>query len=450
MVSNQFKTSLVLRLSGILLLLCALSYCIVIPGQHGLSILLTLAVMTAIFELLKYIHKTNSELNRFLDALKYRDFLQQFDLPQHSKSFADLSESMSSILQRLRESWQQQQTQQQKLRAVVEHVPVPVLSISSEGKLTLWNNSARRLLGNVRAVHIEDLAAFGDDFVTQVKTLRSSERRLAKFVQEDVTRNITIQASEVMIGRSQEKLVSLQDIQTELDEVQLRAWQDLVRVLTHEIMNSITPIASLSKTAAELLEEIQPQIDSNMLGNDELEDVMAAVNTVSRRSDGLMQFVNNYRRLTRLPATNRKNISVLELLNNAVVVASEQWPKKSIDININVKPSNLSANLDIDMVEQLLINLLLNASHAIKEKQNRVIKLEAYASLQGKLVLKVGDSGDGVAEEHKDKIFVPFFTTRTEGSGVGLALTQQVMQAHGGTVSLGTSSLGGAQFSLLF
>jgi len=255
-----------------------------------------------------------------------------------------------------------------------------------------------------------------------------------------------------------EKLISMQNIKNELDGMQLQAWQDLVSVLTHEIMNSITPVASLAKTALVLLDDV-----NNNVGNvselkhaqlttlrADLTDVSDAVNTVARRSDGLMAFIGSYRRLTNLPILNKKTITVTDLFKQASNIATQHWQAKNIQLQLNVTPKTLSITLDIHMVEQILINLLQNAEHALEHVAEPVVSLHAYLNKRGHVVIDIGDNGDGVDIEIAKSIFVPFFTTKRDGSGVGLALTRQVMLAHHGMIKLEQSPTGGALFRLTF
>jgi len=265
---------------------------------------------------------------------------------------------------------------------------------------------------------------------------------------------LIISATEITTAIQHETLLSMQDIQSELALAQLQAWQDLVSVLTHEIMNSITPVASLAKTAVDLVEDVQektqslPSISAEI--SEELEDVLGAVKTVARRSDGLMQFVTSYRQLTRLPAANKKIMSVSTLFTHVATLAKQNWQKNDIELSYNIVPQALDVNVDPDMIEQILLNLLLNAAHAVTQVATPKITLQAFLNVRGHVVIEVTDNGKGIEEENIAQIFVPFFTTKKEGSGVGLALTRQVMLAHNGKVTARNNNHGGATFSLTF
>lgn len=236
--------------------------------------------------------------------------------------------------------------------------------------------------------------------------------------------------------------------------VQLQAWQDLVRVLTHEIMNSITPVASLAKTSVDLVEDAQSKVKDNPEVFEELNDVAEAVRTVARRSDGLMNFVGSYRRLTRLPPLSKQLIGLQDVIERATKLCCQDWQSaaegSAIQLSIHVNPAKLDASLDADLVEQILINILQNAEHALSGRTNASVSITGFMNRRGRPVIEVSDNGPGIPVDIVKNIFVPFFTTKREGSGVGLALTRQVMIAHGGNVKVTNKESGGACFTLTF
>jgi len=404
----------------------------------------------------RYVSKTNVELTRFFDAARYADFSQRFELKYLGAGFDDLGKTFTAILKRFQANRSNQEEELKHLKAMIEHVPVPLISIHSgskliaDSKLTLWNNSAKRLFGSNHVSKFADLEQFGEDFTHHLQSVGAGERRLVIFKVDGMEQQLTISATQLIIAGKQEKLISMQDIQDELDGVQLQAWQDLVRVLTHEIMNSITPVASLAKTAVDLLDDTKNRLTNHPEIVEELVDVSDAIQTVARRSDGLMKFVGSYRRLTRLPPPNKVLIKLTDLFSQVDVIATQHWAKKGIEFSSRIEPTGLDINADLDMVEQLLINLLQNAEQAVASIKDSKITMHAYLNKRGHVVIDIADNGLGVPDDIAKKIFVPFFTTKREGSGVGLALTRQVMIAHGGSVKLETSELGGALFRLTF
>lgn len=447
---RNFSILLGLRVLLLVAMLSGVVYLVVEPGYPVLRLLLVGIALLQLAEIVRFVRRTNRELTRFLDAIRYADFGQRFEMQEVGAGFEELGEVFTSIVERFQLLRNQQEETLRHLKALMEHVPVPLLSIHQDGKLEQHNNAARRLFGSTRVERLEDLKTFGEDFHRHMQAVAPGERRLAVFQFEGLEQRFTISATEIAIAGEIERLVSVQNIQSELDGVQLQAWQDLVRVLTHEIMNSITPVASLAKTATDLVDDAAAKMAAYPDVIEELEDVKSAVDTVARRSDGLMHFVQSYRQLTRLPPPQRRSQRVSDVLDSVAQLVAAPWEEKRIGLAVNVKPDSLSLEADPEMLEQVLLNLLKNAEQALEGRESPRVELRGYLNRNGHVSLEVSDNGPGIRPEVAAKIFVPFFTTKREGSGVGLALTRQVMLAHGGTVVLGASDTGGARFTLTF
>ncbi len=447
---SRFGASLAARLSIIMVSLAGLGYLFVLPGYHAATLLAFLITLGLTSEVFHFISRTNHELSRFLDAVRYADFGQRFQFVEQGAGFGELGSTFTHILDRFREDRKNQEAELRHLKALLEHVPVPLISVLSDGRITLWNNSARRLFGITEVTRLAHLNQFGADLSRQVGSLQPGESRLVTFQLDDISQQLTISASEITIATHTERLISLQNIQSELDGVQLSAWQDLVRVLTHEIMNSITPVASLAKTAVDLVDDVSLKIADKTDIVEELKDAKDAVNTVARRSDALMNFVSSYRQLSRLPAPEKQRFAVTDLFLEVSRIATLDWAAKGISLQTNVSPTGLDVFADRQMIEQVLINLLQNCMHALKDVPDGQVRLSARLNQRGRVALDISDNGPGIEDEIASRVFVPFYTTRREGSGVGLALSRQVMLAHKGTISFNNNPDAGVCFTLVF
>ena len=297
---------------------------------------------------------------------------------------------------------------------------------------------------------LSDLTPFGEEFAKHLSTVKPGERRLVNFTIDGMEHQLSIAATQILLPQKQETLVSMQDIQSELDIAQLHAWQGLVKVLTHEIMNSITPVASLAKTTVDLVADCKQKADAYPELSEDLQDISEAVETVARRSDGLIQFVSSYRQLTRLPTPNKNKINVANLFQQSCSLATQLWDKKGIKLQVNIEPSELEVTVDKDMLEQVFLNLLQNAEHAVENCISPKVSLNAFLNKRGHVVIEVSDNGKGIPDEVGNKIFVPFYTTKQQGSGVGLALTRQIMLAHGGAIKYAAKEMGGTIFRMTF
>lgn len=447
---KRFSLLIGVRTAFIMLNLLVLTYLIVSPGYHAASVLAICILIIQCYSVVRMTTRTNAELVRFLDALKHADYSQRFELSELGSGFSELGKAFQDILFRFQSDRQEQEEQVRLLKAVIGHVPVPLISIKQDGQVTLWNNAVRRMFGNMNVLRLQDLAQFGTEFCNEIKTMKAGEKRLVAFQADNMTHHLSISMTQVVFATEQERLFSLQDIQNELDSSQLQAWQDLVKVLTHEIMNSITPVASLANTAADLVEDTKQQALKQQDIQEQLEDIVSAVTTVARRSESLMNFVSSYRKLTHLPEPTKEVFNISELIEQVAKLAKQQVDTQDIIFAHNIFPKDLQINADKTMLEQVMINLVKNAQQAIKGVSSPRISINASLNRRGQVIIEVADNGPGISEEIANKIFIPFFTTKREGSGVGLALTSQVMNAHGGSVKVSTSKSGGALFSLVF
>jgi nitrogen fixation/metabolism regulation signal transduction histidine kinase len=447
---KRFSILIAIRIVLIMISIAGLLTLVVQTGYIAAPMLVGGLLVYQCFEVFNFVAKTNRELARFLDAARYADYSQRFELSGLGAGFDELGQVLTGILKRFHEVRATQEKELKYMRAMVEHVPVPLLTIHDDEKVVLLNNSARRLFGSHQITKLSDMEPFGGDLTGHLVQINPGERRLVNLDIDGMAQQLSISSTQVIIGQQNEKLVSLLDIQGELDRAQLNAWQDLVRVLTHEIMNSITPVASLAKTASDLVADAREKISNQPELEEELDDVASAVGTVARRSDGLMKFVASYRQLTRLPPPKKHTVKVKNILDNAISVAAYNWQENGLVLKTSVTPTELTVSVDKEMIEQVLINLLKNAEQALDGTADKRVGMHAKLNKRGHVVIEIEDNGPGIEAGMAQKVFVPFFTTKREGSGVGLALTRQVMIAHGGNVRLDPAHQPGCRFVLTF
>ena len=432
MAYRRFSVRLASRVVFLLLAAVALAFVVVLPGHHGATVIASAVFAAAALETWRYVSRGNRETARFLDAARYGDYSQKFGLAGMGSGFDTLGDTFNDILDKQRRLRADHEVGNRQLRALIEHVPVPLITVHGDGAVSLQNNAARRLFGAAHLTRLPDLKKFGESFHDAVAEAVPGNRELVTFTVEGAEYRLTLATTEIVVGTDRQRLISLQDIQTELDQTQAQAWQDLVRVLTHEIMNSITPVTSLAQTAKDVVEDVIEKTEPDSATAEDLADLRDAVATVARRSDSLMQFVDSYRQITRLAPPVRKRVRVANLFDAAARLAEAEWPGRNITLARDVTPPGLDVYADRDLLEPVLLNLLHNAGHATIATQNPEIRIVGRLNRRGRVVIEVSDNGPGVSEEIASKIFVPFFTTREGGSGVGLALARQVMIAHGG------------------
>jgi nitrogen fixation/metabolism regulation signal transduction histidine kinase len=450
MVFRYFVVSLLLRLVLVGAAMALVVWLLLQPGYYSATLLSSIVLALLVAELWRYVSRTNREVARFLDAVRFADYSQRFNFEKAGSGFASLGRTFTAIIEEMRERRTDQESEMRHLKALIEHIPVPLMTVHADDAITLQNNAARRLFGSTHVTRVNDLRQFGAGFARAVDEAIPGDRELVTFTVEGAEYQLTLAATEIIINTDRERLISLQDIQSEIDATQADAWQDLVRVLTHEIMNSITPVTSLAQTAAELVDDIVRETGPESPIAEELEDVQSAVATVARRSDSLMQFIDSYRQISRLAPAEKKRVALGDLFETATSLARAEWDDPRVALSTSIEPSGLYVYADRDLLEPVLLNLLRNAWQATKGQEQPSIELRGALNRRGNTVIEIRDNGHGVPDDIATKIFVPFFTTREGGSGVGLALARQVMIAHGGFIRLGQKSDAGTTFTLTF
>jgi len=450
MVYRRFSLVLAMRFAFLGVSLGAMLWLLLQPGLYSATIIAAGIASMAAIELWRFISRTNRELARFLEAVGHADYSQRFDFRDMGSGFGELAAAFTDILDRLNERRSNLETELRSLKALIDHIPIPLMTVHANGSITLQNNASRRLFGAAHVTQLKDLRQFGVGFHDTVAEAVPGQRELVTFSVEGVEYKLTLATSENIVAGESSRLVSLQDIQSELNATEAEAWQDLVRVLTHEIMNSITPVTSLAATARDVVNDVMKNVDRDSPLLAELEDLRDAVHTVAQRSDSLTQFVTSYRQITRLAPPEKKRLHIGEVFESVVRLARAEWPDRAAALAVDVEPAELDVYADRDLLEPVILNLLRNSFQATRDVASPRVELSGRLNRRGNVVISVSDNGPGVPADIATKIFVPFFTTKKEGSGVGLALARQVMTAHGGFVRVADSDIGGALFTLTF
>jgi two-component system nitrogen regulation sensor histidine kinase NtrY len=397
-----------------------------------------------VWALVHYIDKSNRDLGRFLLSVRYSDFTSSFTDDGTGGTHRELRETFESVLREFRKTRSDRQEQYRYLQTVVQHVGIGLLAYDSTGKIDLINNAAKRLLGISAARTIDDLNRVSPELVPKLQSLTTRQRELHKIELPGETLQLVLAATEFKLGQRSIKLVSFQNISSELAEREMEAWQQLVRVLTHEIMNSITPIASLATTSRQIVES------SELLNNNGQDDLHSAISTIEKRSEGLLHFVDAYRTLTRVPKPAYRIIRVAELLDRIAQLTSSRPDAGKVTVSARCDPATLELTADPDLVEQVLINLTANAIQALAEQADGRIELTSRLNERGRVLIDVKDNGSGISPEALDSIFVPFYTTRKDGTGIGLSLSRQIMRLHKGDITAASRVGEGTTFTLRF
>ncbi len=434
MAFNDFRFRVAFRVVLLALSIGLVMYMFSRPNMIFAAGLTILIIVFQLIELYRFTSQTNRKLTRFLESVKYSDFISGFANDNKlGKSFRELNTAFNEVMEAFRKARSEKEESWQYLNTIVQQVRTGIISFDAEGEVQLMNANAKKYIGNTNLKNINELADHNPNLYESLKQAEPGKSALYKVGNEFL---LTIQATELRIRGNTVKVVTLQNIQTELQKQELEAWQNLTRVLRHEIMNSITPISSLTSTLREILDQDMVKKEHNYeLKSEGAEDLREGLSTIENRSKGLIQFIDAYREYTSLPQPKLKNVKLKDLLERAAHLMRPEIKKTPIQFTVICESDYLTLDIDEEMIGQVLINLIKNAMEALYQTESAKIELIGKYNGQS-ITVEVTDNGPGIIPEAINRIFVPFFTTKKTGSGIGLALSRQIMQMHNGSLSV--------------
>jgi two-component system nitrogen regulation sensor histidine kinase NtrY len=436
---KNFRLGVTLRILMLSLLIFSFCFILIKTTLYATLLIIGLMIILQIVAIIHYVSKTNRLVTRFFEAIKYSDFSQSFSPSGLGKVFTPLEQAVADVIQAFKKTRSEKEEHYRYLQTVIEHINIGVLAYNPSGEIRLMNRATKRLLAITQLKNIKNLRIENPGRLLNMK--------VGDKLSFKVNHNQLITSATVVKMKGEPiTLLSIQNIQSELEEKEMEAWQNLIRVLTHEIMNSITPISSLASTAGELLQD--DGIET--MSNETFEDIKSAVRTIEKRSDGLMRFVNSYRSLTHLPKAKLKTFPVKDLLHHVYQLLENDLSCAKINCRMEVIPDHLELRADYDLLEQVLINLILNATQALKGQKKSEITVRAFFNIQGHIEVEVIDNGPGISKDIRENIFIPFYSTKQDGSGIGLSLCRQIMRLHKGTISVHSEPGIKTVFTLVF
>jgi len=388
------------------------------------------------FLLVKKVNKTNEDLEKFLSSVLDHDSSIRFIENTENKSFISLHQKMNELNKTLQSAKIENERTRQFLESVVDHVEIGLLSFDSDERTEIYNRAARKYLNIRQNSQLTDLKIRNNELYNLIRIINPGQEKLYKMKLDTHVQSILIKACEMKFERNVKKLVSFEDITNELDKKELESWHKLIQVLTHEIMNSISPITSLTSVIAGYFKNKADEkpISPGDIDQKTITKTLSGLNTIEETGKGLLDFVNKYRSFTSLPKPEKCTFTVDSLFLKCRILMEPSIPKK-VKIFSHVSPVDLKLTADFTQIEQILINLIKNAIEAVSERSKGVIHLNAFRDNEGILIL-VEDNGIGISEDLAEEIFVPFYTTKKNGSGIGLSLSKQIMKNHNGTISV--------------
>lgn len=399
------------------------------PGILGLVVIFLTG------EMIYYVNSINHKLARFLDSIRFTDFSSSFTSDSKmGGSFREVNKAFNEVMEVFKQTRAEKEEQMLFLQVIIQHINTGIISFNADGKIGVINNAAKHLLQIPQFRDIKDLGKLSTKLLKEVIELKPGQRISFKV---NAGLHLIIQSASLKMGGQSWTLLSLQNINAELQSNELEAWQNLTKVLRHEIMNSITPISSLVESLRTILDEDSfVQKEGILIKKDGFQDIQEGLDTIANRSKGLVNFVNAYRDYTSIPEPKKEWVSVKILLENVIGLMREELKTHQIDVQTEINPLDLEILCDPDQITMILINLVKNASESIQNQADRTICLKALGQGDMGSMIQVEDHGPGIIPEAQERIFVPFYTTKKTGSGIGLAISRQIMNLHRGSLQV--------------
>ena len=435
MIYKNFRINIIVRIlllvASVFLFFYALS-----TDFHLTPVLIGIIIVFEVFSLVRYIDRTNRDLASFLESIRFSEFTRTFRIEGMGSSFDELNRAFNDVINDFQKVRSEKEEHFHYLQSIVQNIDVAIIAYRKDGTVEMINKAAKVLFQIHSLKNVKGLSILSEELVRNLLNINPGENTLVKVQDQDDILQLAINSTEFKVKEKLIILATINNIQSVLEEQETEAWQKLIRVLTHEIMNSITPIASLSSTLEIMLKGITE--GGNVREDLDLDTVMEiqqALQTINKRSTGLLHFVNTYRNLTKIPKPNFKIFPVKNLFENIYHLMEEEIGKNKINYTTHIEPENIEVSADEQLIEQVIINLIRNSIHALENRKKPTIELNAYYNKRGHVTIQVSDNGHGILPDVLDKIFIPFFTTKQSGSGIGLSLSRQILRLHNGTIS---------------
>lgn len=443
-LQKNFRLNILFRILMLTGLALLLAWVLVNTNWFFTPLVVGVVLILVVINLIMYVERTNKNLSQFLLSIKQGGFTNLFKDSAHGGTHGGLNEVFNEVMIQFQKVTLEKESHYQYLQTLNENLGVSLISYDQRGSIELMNPAAKQLLKKPYLKKIEDVRHINDELYQTIVKLASEEKRVIKTIINGELIQLSVQVKDFVTGDQQFRLVLIHNIHNELEENEVEAWQKLISVLTHEIMNSVTPIASLSTAMNQQL-----QTHGLDMSKEDAEDLKVSLSTIENRSKGLMRFVNAYKEFTKRPDINVSEVDLKDLIQRVVQLLTPDLQQSQIETAINISKGNYLVKIDQELVEQVIINILKNAIEILEpqEKGRINISLEKRGR---RVFVTVADNGPGMERETLEKIFVPFFTTKKKGTGVGLSFARQIMRLHNGSISAKSKVGEGTSFVLEF
>ncbi|PKP33628.1 MAG: hypothetical protein CVU00_10695 [Bacteroidetes bacterium HGW-Bacteroidetes-17] len=412
---------------------------------------LIVAISLVIIQIVAFVHcfnKTNRNLTNYFSSLLSKDFSQSLTR-QPIKSLSDLNVITEGIKELIRSSVIEKENHYNYLRHVVSHIETGLISATSEGKILLMNNAAKKLFNILPSAEISQINNLPNEITSILKQIKNDRQLSLNLNRITEKVPVLVRKTTFILNEQEVFIVTFQNIKNAMEEKELESWQKLISILSHEIMNSMTPITTLTHAIKKSIEVEAENLKNSQIQNSTIEDILSNTNTIEKRSLGLIDFVNNYRNLTKVKSIQVENFNIGHLFRNVIDLFKPEFDKLNIRHEIKIESENHMVSADFKLLEQVLINLIKNALESFNNTENKQIQFKVFFENESNFI-QISDNGCGISKEQMDQIFIPFYTTKTNGSGIGLSLSRQIMRLHGGDISIRSEEDKGTIVTLRF
>jgi two-component system, NtrC family, nitrogen regulation sensor histidine kinase NtrY len=436
MFSKSLYFNIVIRVLLIVMLSSVLGYFMLIDRSFRFSIVCIIVLIFLTVNLVTYLNSTNKKIRFFFDSVRNDDSNLSFPPDTTNSELNELFQSMNRVNHQIQQLKIENRQQEQYFRILLEHLATGIITFDNKGFILHANSSAKDLLSMDVLTHLQQIERKDPKLFETINSIKPLERRLIAITSDGGEIQLSLKATSFKTNENELVILSIQDIKNELDEKEIESWMKLIRVLMHEIMNSITPITSLSESLSNIYEKGGTAILPEQVNTKTITTTLLGLNVIKEQGKGLMSFVESYRKLTRIPDPEKKLFKVADLMTRVQILYGSLKMSDRINLTFTLKYPDLEIFADQNLISQVLINLVKNALEANENNQNGKIIIASGVDIYNRPEICVIDNGPGISEENLDEIFVPFFTTRENGSGIGLSISRQIMRVHGGNLTV--------------
>lgn len=451
MVYKRFYFRVIIHIGLLLANMVCLAYSFARTDLFFTQLILLFLLIFQVYHLIHFVLQTNRELAKFLLALKHTDYSVTFN--NHTfkdPAFNELSEAFSQIIGSYQQVNAQKESQYEYFKRIVEQVNVGIISLKGNHEIALMNKAAHALLSAPEGASWPYLQANRNSFTNAAEAESRGGNRLVEIKIGDEMKQLSLRVDDVLLLGRPYHIIIFQDIRQEIEQKEMEAWYKLIRILTHEIMNSVTPVASLTETMLMILgQDDGRQKELASITEENIADLRFSLKTIQNRSNSLLHFLNDYRKLTRIPVPQLEEIKIAGLLAEVATLMQGELHQQQVRLSVEIADGPLVIQGDYKLLAQVLINLITNSLQALEAVADANIVLKAYHT-ESKVIVEVSDNGAGIDEDKMDKIFIPFYSTKAEGSGIGLSLSKQIVNLHKGTIKVYSRKGMNTTFQLVF